>query len=333
MTTGELQKSLFDAIKEKVAQNASIAQEVSELLDISADSAYRRMRGEKTITLDELYILCNHYKISLDRLMGIQTGAFLFQGNLLNPETFKFDAHLKSMMHNLAYFSSFKQKEYYYLCKDAPIFHHWYFKELAAFKHYFWMNTLLFRPVQGRRKFSFSEYPDELWVAGQQILELYNQLDSYEIWNLESLNSTIHQIEYYHDSNMFDSDQVVAEIYTAIEKTMDHLENQARLGYKYSVSDPDKKPMGKYNMFFNDTILLDNNMMAVLDDAKISIVPHTAINYMMSRDANYNESFYQYIQSIIRQSIQISEVSEKERSRFFRLMRDRVNRRKENLKL
>jgi len=49
MTTGELQKSLFDAIKEKVAQNASIAQEVSELLDISADSAYRRMRGEKPL--------------------------------------------------------------------------------------------------------------------------------------------------------------------------------------------------------------------------------------------------------------------------------------------
>ncbi len=78
MTTGELQQLLFKAIKNKIGENLSAADEIAKLLDISADSAYRRMRGEKTISLDELQVLCTHYKISVDQLLGLQSGGIVF---------------------------------------------------------------------------------------------------------------------------------------------------------------------------------------------------------------------------------------------------------------
>ena len=65
MTTGELQQLLFKAIKNKIGENQSVAEEIATLLGISSDSAYRRMRGEKTISLEELQILCTHYKVSI----------------------------------------------------------------------------------------------------------------------------------------------------------------------------------------------------------------------------------------------------------------------------
>src|SRR5262245_15308134 len=146
MNTGELQQQLFAEIKRKIGEAASMPDEIAKLLDISTDSAYRRIRGEKTVSLDELYSLCTHYKISLDQLMNVQTGAFMFQGNLLNPKTHRYDAYLTGMMHVMAYFNSFKQKEFYYLCKDMPIFHYFHYKELAAFKYFFWMGTLIYFP-------------------------------------------------------------------------------------------------------------------------------------------------------------------------------------------
>lgn len=332
MNVKEIQQQLFQIIKTKLPAETSVADEVARLLKISSDSAYRRMRGEKEITLNELYEITTHYKISLDQLMKIQSDGYTFQGKLLNPQTFRFDAYLTTTLNNLNYFNSFKEKEFYYLCKDTPIFYHFLSRDFAAFKYYFWMGTLVYFPEFRNKKVVLNEYADELWDLGQKIVHVYNQLDSFEVWNLESLNSTLHQIEYYRDGQRFKNDGDAVKVYEAVKKMIDHVEEQAKLGYKFDINDPGKKPLGRYNLYFNDIVLLDNSMMAVLDRTKIAVQPHTSINYMMTRDMAYSENFYQYFHNLIRRSTQISEVSEKERSRYFRLIHERIDRRIERRK-
>ena len=146
MTTGELQQHLFKAVKEKIGYSLSVVDEVAKLLGISADSAYRRMRGEKTISLDELYTVCTRYHISLDQLMNIKTGDVFFQGQYLNKENFRFEEYITSLMQNLAYINSFKEKTFYYMCKDMPIFHQYHLKETAAFKWFFYLKTYFHFP-------------------------------------------------------------------------------------------------------------------------------------------------------------------------------------------
>jgi hypothetical protein len=195
------------------------------------------------------------------------------------------------------------------------------------------MGTLLFFPEFRNKKVAFEEFPDELEALGRKALMFYNQMDSTEIWNIESWNTTMHQVEYYLDSQMFQSDDDALRVYEATEKVLDHLEEQAQRGYKFDINDPGKKPMGRYSMYFNETVIQDNSMMAVLDRSRMAFVPHTAINYMMTRDINYCENYYQYVQNLIKRSTLISEVSEKERARYFRRMRERVERRKESLRV
>ena len=332
MDINEIQQQLFQTIKRKLPSETPMAEELAKLLDISTDSAYRRMRSEKTITIDELYILCNHYRISIDQLMDIQTGSFQFQGNLVDSKNFRFDAYLNGIMHWMGYFSSFKTKEFYYLCKESPVFHHFYFKEFAAFKYFAWMGTLMFFPEFKNKKVDFAEYPDAFFQTGQKILESYNQLDSVEIWNVECLNTTLRQIDYYREGGMFKSDEDIVQLYEAIEKTMDHLEKQAELGYKFVHGDPERKPLGKLRMYFNEVVLGDNQMLAVVDTTKIVFLPHSAFNYIVTRDLAFGEHFYQYLQNLTRRSTLISEVSEKERARFFKVIRERIARRKEALK-
>ncbi|MEO7393353.1 MAG: helix-turn-helix domain-containing protein, partial [Chitinophagaceae bacterium] len=134
MTTGELQQQLFKAIKSKMGESTTAADEIATLLDISTDSAYRRIRGEKTVTLDELQTLCSHYQVSLDQLMNLQAKGIFFQGQYLDKSNFRFEEYVTSMMHNMAYMNSFKEKQFFYLCKDLPIFHQYHIREIAAFK-------------------------------------------------------------------------------------------------------------------------------------------------------------------------------------------------------
>jgi hypothetical protein len=204
---------------------------------------------------------------------------------------------------------------------------------LPAFKYFFWMGTLLFFPDFRNRKVAFDEFPDELDALCRKILGLYNTIDCVEIWNIESWNTTLHQVEYYIDSHMFRSEEDALRVYEATEKILDHLEEQAQRGYKFDIHDPEKKPLGKYSMYFNETVIQDNSMMTILDNSRIAFVPHTSINYMMTRDVNYCENYYQYVQNLVKRSTLISEVSEKERSRYFRRMRERIDRRKEMLRV
>jgi hypothetical protein len=233
----------------------------------------------------------------------------------------------------MAYFNSFKEKAFYFLIKDIPVLYHFHFREIAAFKYFFWMKTLLSVRDFKNKKIILSEYPESLFEMGKKSLSFYNQIDSYEIWNFESFNSTVRQVEYYLDNDMFESHEDVLKIYEALEKLTDHFEKQAELGYKFQYGDPQRKPTAKIHMYLNEMLLLDNNMLLVLDGKKQAIVPHTVNNFMMSTDIAFCENLYQFIQNLLQRCTLISEVSEKERTRYFRIIRDRITKRKEALKV
>lgn len=333
MNASELQQELFQIIKSNIPAHVSATDEIAKVLDVSVDSVYRRIRGEKTISLDELNTLCSHYRISLDQLMQIQTGSFLFQGNLQNEKTFRYEAYLNSILTNLLYFNNFTEREYYHLGKDVDIFHHFLFREIAAFKYFFWTKTIFNSSRLGNIQFNFDVYSDEMWEAAKKIIASYNQLPNVEIWNVENINVAIRQIEFYRDGRIFETDNDALKLYEAWEKVIDHIERQAERGYKFVYGDPEMKPTSEYKVYFNEVILGDNSKLIILNGVKVAIIVHTTNNYMTTRDVNFTENLYQHIQSIMRRSTLISKVSEKERSKFFRILRERIARRKDALKV
>ena len=60
---------------------------------------------------------------------------------------------------------------------------------------------------------------------------------------------------------------------------------------------------------------------------------HTTFNFMLTRDMAFTENMYNHMQTQMKRSTLISEVSEKERSKFFRIIRERISRRKDALNL
>ena len=67
----DIQTLLFQKIIDQMPSHLSLADELAELLEISADSAYRRIRGEKPISVFEVQKLCNAYRFSFDDLVKV----------------------------------------------------------------------------------------------------------------------------------------------------------------------------------------------------------------------------------------------------------------------
>ena len=63
----------------------------------------------------------------------------------------------------------------------------------------------------------------------------------------------------------------------------------------------------------------------------ISFVNHSVINFMYTKDLTFNSYMDEHIKRLIKKSTLISEVGEKERTRFFNMMKEKINSRKNAL--
>ena len=132
---------------------------------------------------------------------------------------------------------------------------------------------------------------------------------------------------------MFESENDVLRLYEAWEKVIAHVERQAERGYKFNYNDPEQKPINTYRVYFNEVILGDNSFIVLLEGVKMAVISYTVVNYMTTRDLSFCENMFDYVQSLMKRSTLISKVSEKERSKFFRILRERIARRKDTLKV
>jgi len=81
----KLQTLLFHQIKEKLPQHLSLVDEISELLEISYDSAYRRIRGEKVLSMGELNKVSQHFGFSVDALFNLKSNNVVFKHVPIQP--------------------------------------------------------------------------------------------------------------------------------------------------------------------------------------------------------------------------------------------------------
>src|SRR5476651_872556 len=173
MNTNQTQQLFFSHIKSKLPAHLSFAHEIARVLNISNDSAYRRIRGEKPLGLDELQVLCNKYMVSLDQLLHIKSNTVIFSYDKVDPFSFGFNKFLRFVAHSLELFGSLKNAKMYFYSKDIPIFHFMPFPELRAFKFFFWKRTVIGYPELARQQFNGDTDDKETIELAKKIDELY----------------------------------------------------------------------------------------------------------------------------------------------------------------
>jgi hypothetical protein len=326
MTETDLQRALFASIKSSLPAHISLVDAIADLLQLSYDSVYRRIRGEKPVTLNELRILCEHFNLSLDHLLQFHNDTVMFNAPGINGESGDFTEYLKGMLKQMQYFNSFEKKEMLYQCKDAPIFYFYLFPEIGAFKTFCWIKTVLDTPEYRNKVFSLKEYPfEECFRLGQQIIKEYTILPSTELWNFETFNSTLNQLEYYRSAGLFSSDEDFNIVIDSFNRLIDHLQEQANAGFKYMPGMSEVGHKAPFKFFINEILLGNNTFYLNLDGKPLSIITYNALNYLITRDIRFGKKMSQGFNTLISRSTLISGTGEKERNRFFKIQREKIS--------
>ena len=326
MEPNELQQEFFNHLKSTLPTHISLADELCDLLDISADSAYRRLRGEKSLTFAELKAICEKYHVSLDQVLNLQNDTVAFRAPDLTANYKTFADYLTNIMMGVKFFHQFKEKKMMYLCKDAPLWYFYVFPELAAFKTYFFLRSLRNESAVLQKKFSLKEFPfEDCFAIGQETLKLFNEIPSEELWNNESWNSTINQVAYYREAGLFQSNDDCEQVIDSISRTIDHLEKQATVGQKFMPGDSDLRYRATIQFYVNDLIIGNNTIYGEVDGNKVSWVTYSVLNILFTKDKRFNDHLFANFNTLKSRSTLVSGTGEKERVKFFNSLRARVN--------
>lgn len=318
------QFNFFQKLKKMTPPHISLVHNISEILNVSQDSSYRRIRGETALSIDETIKLCTVYQIPLSSFDDQSRDSASFRYLPYDQKKEMFSRHLNSLWNNMDQLVVSDDKQITYGAIDAPIFHHLGFPDVAAFKMHFWMNTILgVDDLKGIYK--KSDIDKDLIQKGKQIHEYYLHTPSVEIWPDDILSTTLRQILYYWDAGNFGGADDALEILGGLSGMIDHVEKMAEKGYKFTMNDKTQKAMAPFSFYHSEVLLGNNVILTSSNNNKRVYLSHQTFGALVIDNEAYCNNTKEWLGRIISKSNLISGVSEKNRIKFFNKVRSQID--------
>jgi hypothetical protein len=317
MAGANIQSSFLEQVKKKLPAHVSLADELAEVLNVSRDSAYRRIRGETILSMDEVNTLSNKYHLSVDALFGHSEAFITFRHLIVNhtPQTFQ---HWLDTMHtNLGVMAAFSgNKQLSFTAKDIPIFHYFNYPRLCAFKMFFWMKSLLNYAEFQAIPFTLEAVPKKYLTLSKKIWEMYQTIPTVEIWADETANVTLKQLEFYKESGFFKTPQDIVDILEDYKNLIGDIRQQATSGQKHEGA--------AYTLYKNEILIADNTVLFDLDGQLTTFVSHNITELLMTTHEHFCKQTDVFITNLQNRSILISTTGERERNKFFNAINEKI---------
>jgi hypothetical protein len=329
----DIQISLFQKIKDQLPPHVSFVDDIADLLEISNDSSYRRIRGEKPLSIHEVCRLCNHYKFSLDDLLGTTTASITFQISLLKEGTYTFNDWLKNLLsYTLATSKASRESEAMFILNELSIYNIIQVPEVFAFKLFFWQKSVINFPDFREARFRIEEPDKEMKELLADIVSHYVVVKTMELTTEECLNSYLKQIIFYREAGYFENNEDAITLCEKLVDLLNHQQKQAELGFKYPYGKYPQGEEGNLQLYHNDIILADNVVLVRAGDTVTSIITGNAINLMATHNQEFYDYNYAWGKNLLSKSVLISGSAEKERNRFYLKLREQVEKVADRLK-
>lgn len=313
-----IQAVFIRKLKQMLPANVGLAEEMSDVLGISTDSAYRRIRGETDLSIDEVYKLAKKYAISVDSVFSNLGDSVTFTYTKLIDDVNHFEVYLNRILTHLKTINTLSDKKVFYVAESLPMFFSFFSLKLAEFKLFYWQRSVLNVPLYQGKKFDYGLIPKEQIKIAKKILEEYRSIPSTEIWTNETILTVTKQVEYYYDSGVFKHKDTAIELLEEIRSMAEFVRGCAESGSK-------DKDGGHYAMYHSDVVLGTNCIYVKTPNADAAYVSFNTMNSLTTTNREFCEETEHWIRNLERKSTLISGVAEKQRFQFFNLVMKHID--------
>jgi len=315
--TKKIQDQLLELVKFKMSPGDSISHVLGDVLSISQDAAYRRLRNETPLTINEVKQLCTSFDISFDSLLQLKKGNVAFGYMPLNAFDFSLESYLEGILKAFQNLKSLDDPKIILTINNMPFLQLINIPQLLRFRLFFWAKTYLKIPEYQNMLFKHEKVPQRAFDLGMKIISIYNTIPSVEIYDPELMRGFLRQILYYFNSKMFEDPSYALFLCDRALMFSQHLKEQAICGKKFVYGTQIPANGNKFDMYLNETINTDAAFYYESKDRKGLYLTHNVMNYLQTTDEHYVSDTKQILDMQINNSSLISVVNEKERNHFF----------------
>jgi hypothetical protein len=317
-----IQERFIQQIKSALPTNVSFVDELADLLSLSTDSAYRRIRCETLFNIAEITLICKHFKVSFEPELQHLANKVSFDYLKLDDKKDNFKLWLHAMGNDIKKISTSSSNEILYAADDVPVWHHFFSDEMISFKLFYWLKCILCAPEFSEKLFDPKEIDHDLITYAKDLLNNYNKTTSIEIWTEDTINSTLKQIEYFWESGFFKKQSDALLICDLLNEEINQLQDKVAKGNKMGdASKPDN-----FRFYKSEVMIGNNSILANIGTTKIAYVSNNTFNMMSTTNADFVNENEHWLKNLVKKSTLLSGIAEKQRNQFFRLMRDKIDR-------
>jgi hypothetical protein len=320
------QQILFDLAAEKLQANQLMVDVLMDVLNCSRDAAYRRLQCRTELSFKEALIIAEYFGIALNEIKPLDDAKVVFNKGAFIKTIEDYTAYMKSSLVLLENIGAKPEHVMYYQAKDVPVFYHFGFKKLAAFKIYVWLKSVYNIQKINGENYGLEQIPTELLELANKQWLAFSKLNTVEIWNDTTIMSMTKQLEYFHEAGLLSSQQQALDICDEFQALAKVIYKQALSGYKAHPTNSDLKTGATYKMYYHEILLMDNHIYAQFDENHGQyFLPYAGVNYLSTNDPTITQEMRSYILEQTKKSSLISDISEKERNKFFIRIKGRID--------
>jgi len=314
-----IQKVFFEIAKNRLSSNLRLADVVGDVLRVSPDSAYRRIRGEKELSVNELIKLCQYFDISVDSIINYQSDNILFKYTPLDmTDMNNYYTYMKSLNVLFNEISGSKEKEIYFMALDVPVVHFMPFLELTLFKIYTWFQSI------NNVHLSYEQFTAQLDIPllsniYSSIGNAYKQIPSTEIWTNSTLSPLLHLMDHYSDLNCFEKKETANLICRQLYQLVENIE-------KYAEQEAKEAEAGEapFRMFLSPVDIMNDFMITKRDGITVTSIKLYTINGIFTSNEFFCNEVEKWMKDTTSKSLRLSGASAKERYLFFQNLKNQV---------
>jgi hypothetical protein len=308
--TARLNDALTKEILKAIPKNTKLVEYLTEILAISRESAYRRIRSEIPYTLEEAILLSTDLKFSIDELISQTTedlAIFEIQSPEIKSPSDSFLRIIKQYCLDILSHEKSENRECTIIANRFPEIFMAKFNSLFKFSYYKWLHQTCETPLKLR--FDEISLTDEIIEVQKKIKTSIPTCDN-NIFIVDShlVSNMVKEIQYYYRRNLINDDDLYSLI-KDLHDCINMVEEVALTGRG--------KTGAKYELYLSSVNIESNSSQIKFNDKEISRFYVYSHNSIKTSNKNVCETHKRNIEALRKGATLISQSNEALRAKYF----------------
>lgn len=303
------QDKLLKAIRHRLDATTSVIDEVATVLSISYDAAHRRVSQKSKFSIEEAIALCRHYGLSMDGLFAGDKKVVVEKTAEIRTMA-DMAGYFKHSAENISNFLQYPEAKMYYSAKDIPLFYTIGGTLLSKFKLYVWLNLLA--GTQNQEAFEQFAIDASLLQYSAKLKAVYESVEVHEIWNDTTINSTLQQVYYFFQSGLLSLPNALL-LCADLKAILQNAEDRCCNG------------QGNFNLYYNELLILNNNVLLSAPQKQSLFVPYTMLGYFITDDLDTCTNAQSFFKQQLKNSKSLNLSGTRDRKVFFNRAHQKVD--------